>query len=255
MSARPPLARLTRVTHLACPVVAYDWPFARMQAEAIAAHWRTRVARQPALFDGRVLLCRAPRCAEGVFHADFFETDFSAFLAWRDFGWPDARVFNGFAMAALRSADGAHLLGEMAPHTANAGQCYFPAGTPDRDDVHNGALDLAGSLARELREETGFDIETALVDPFWTVVAVSARIALMRGVRLPQTHDAAMAIARRHIAQDPHAELAGLRAVREMDDLAGATTPDFVRVYLQDMYAQERSARTRDRQSGGAQPG
>ena len=52
-------------------------------------------------------------------------------LAWRDFGFPDANIANGFSMAALLSADGAFDLGEMAPHTANAGAIYFPSGTPD----------------------------------------------------------------------------------------------------------------------------
>jgi hypothetical protein len=45
-------------------------------------------------------------------------------------------------MAALRGADGAFLLGEMAPHTTNGGQIYFLAGTPDPSDVFDGKVDL-----------------------------------------------------------------------------------------------------------------
>ena len=37
-------------------------------------------------------------------------------------------IDNCFSMAALRSDDGAFLLGEMAHHTYSAGQIYFPAG-------------------------------------------------------------------------------------------------------------------------------
>ncbi len=48
------------------------------------------------------------------FSADYFETDFASFLAWRDWGFPDNSVFNGFGMGALRGSDGAFVLGEMA---------------------------------------------------------------------------------------------------------------------------------------------
>jgi hypothetical protein len=62
---------------------------------------------------------------------DYFEVDYADFVDWRAIGDSDEPVFNCFAMAALRGADGAFLLGEMAPHTVNGGQTYFPAGTPE----------------------------------------------------------------------------------------------------------------------------
>ena len=109
--------------------------------------------------------------------ASYFETDFASFLAWRDWGFPDRDVFNGFGMGALRCSDGAFLLGEMADHTANAGRIYFPAGTPDLDDVKLGAVDIAGSIAREIEEETGL-----------TPVGLPRRRALgLRGHRVPRS--------------------------------------------------------------------
>ena len=56
MSAKPVIRR---VAALHCPVTSYEWAFARDQAQAIADHWRKRVAQQPRMFDGRVLLQHA----------------------------------------------------------------------------------------------------------------------------------------------------------------------------------------------------
>ena len=85
----------------------------------------------------------------------FLQTDFASFLAWRDWGFPEAGVTNCFSMGALRTSDGAWLMGVMAPHTAGAGKIYFPAGTPDPGDIVDGRVDLAGSVIREVAEETG----------------------------------------------------------------------------------------------------
>ena len=69
------------------------------------------------MWNGRVLLGRNPVFAGDRFSASYFETDFASFLAWRDWGFPDPGVFNGFGMGALRCADGAFVLGEMGQHT------------------------------------------------------------------------------------------------------------------------------------------
>jgi hypothetical protein len=71
-----------------------------------------------------------PVSHKGVDHVAM--TDYADFVAWRAIGDSDEPVVNCFAMAALRSADGAFLLGEMAPHTMNGGQIYFPSGITDR---------------------------------------------------------------------------------------------------------------------------
>ena len=38
---------------------AYDWPFAKVEAAAIDAHWSRRKAEQPGFFNGRVLMMTA----------------------------------------------------------------------------------------------------------------------------------------------------------------------------------------------------
>src|SRR6516225_6622797 len=85
----------------------------------------------------------------GVLRGASFETDYASFLAWRDWGCPGVGVFNVFAAAALQSAAGAFLLGQMAPFTSSAGRWVFPCDTPNRDDISSaGMLDLCLMIRR-----------------------------------------------------------------------------------------------------------
>ena len=146
---KPPV--IHRVSALDLAVEPWAWPFAEARRAEIAAHFADKQREKPAMWNGRVLLGRNPVFAGDRLSASYFETDFASFLAWRDWGFPDQAVFNGFGMGALRCADGAFVLGEMGQHTANAGRIYFPSGTPDLDDIRDGALDISGSVAREAR--------------------------------------------------------------------------------------------------------
>ena len=152
--------RLLKVGELDLRFEPTRWTFAERQATSIATHWARLTKAKPSLFNGRVLLLGQREFetgADGVrrLKGVFFETDYADFVAWSDFGHPTEPVDNCFSMAAVRSDDGAFLLGEMAHHTFNAGQIYFPAGTPDPSDVFDGKVDLEASARRELLEETG----------------------------------------------------------------------------------------------------
>ena len=92
---------------------------------------------------------------------------------------------NCFAMGALRGNDGGFVLGEMAPHTANAGKIYFPAGTPDPTDVTSGTVDLVGSVMREVFEETGLTSADFVPEPGWVTVLAGPRIAHMKVLTAP----------------------------------------------------------------------
>jgi 8-oxo-dGTP pyrophosphatase MutT (NUDIX family) len=217
------------------------WAFASSRAADIAAHWQRRLAANPALFNGPVLLLRAAGitiAADGrrVFSGTFFPTDYRAFLAFRDFGFPDPQVRNGFAMAALRTCDGAFLVGEMAGHTAIAGQVQFPAGTPDPKDIRRGRggafVDLEASALRELAEETGLKPEQMTVAPGWTVVTEGARLAFMKELRsaaaAPVVHKQVTAF----LAADPQPELCAVHCVQGPHDIGGMNLPGFMRAYL-----------------------
>ena len=161
----------------------------------------------------------------------FFEVDFAAFLAWRDFGFPGGVVCNGFSMAALRGADGAFLLGEMAAHTANAGSVYFAAGTPDRQDVFGERVDLTASVTRELEEETGVAAGETLYDDSWTVIYDPPRIACMKIMQLDVSSEKAKARIEAFLASEQRPELSRMHIARRASDLDGLRAPDFVRAF------------------------
>lgn len=218
----------------------FDWAFAREQADAIAAHWAKLTVGKPAMFNGRIMLQHRAAIADGVFRAGYFGADYATFLAWRDFGLPPPAIRNGFAMAALRAADGAFLLGRMGAHTANAGKVYFAAGTPDEEDVRaDGTLDLAGSVTRELCEETGLRLDEIAVEERWTAVIMPGRVAFMRPVAIERDAEDARALMMERIARQDEPELSEIVIVRNLADCAAHDMPPFMTSYLAHIFGRD----------------
>ena len=167
------------------------WPFAVARRAEIDAHFVKLRVEKPEMWNGRVLMMRRGDIADGVLTGAYLETDFASFIAWRDWGFPDTTMCNCFAMAALRAADGAFLLGQMGPHTATAGQIYFAAGTPDPADIVGDTVDLERGVIRELTEETGLTLADVTPQPGWTATPFGQRIALMKIVQAREDADCA----------------------------------------------------------------
>jgi 8-oxo-dGTP pyrophosphatase MutT (NUDIX family) len=214
----------------------HRWQFAQARRDDIAAHFAMRRAAAPALWNGRVLLMRDHAIADGTLRGVFFETDFADFMAWRDWDCPDRDVVNCFAMGALRASDGAYLLGVMGAHTANPGRVYFPAGTPDPDDVRGDTVDLAANVMREVAEETGLTAPDFSVAPGWSAVVTGPRIALMKRIDVPHPAEAVRQTILRHLAADAEPELADIRIVRSPRDF-DPMMPHFVTAYLSHVWA------------------
>ena len=162
--------------------------------------------------------------------------DFRAFVSLCDFGFPDSSVRNCFAAAALVSSDGAYVLGEMGAHTAHAGRVYFPCGTPDMDDVRETAsgsrVDLAGSVLRELEEETGLRPDEVSVDPGWLLVFEGPRVACMKIVRSSLSADALTSRIDNFLRNQKEPEFVALHIVRDLADLKPDAMPGFTRAFL-----------------------
>jgi 8-oxo-dGTP pyrophosphatase MutT (NUDIX family) len=223
---------ILRVDAIDCDIEPYRWAYAETHDAAIRAHWAELAARKASVFDGRVLMMHRHAIERGVLRGSCFETAYSRFIAWRDFGCVDYSVRNVFGMAALRAADGAFLVGEMGAHTASAGKVYFPAGTPDLSDVRDGRLDLDGSVLRELEEETGLSPGAVAVVPGWTLVMPEPRIACMREVVLDKRADEAAASINATLASQQDPELSAVHVVRNAVEALRYDMPDFMFAYL-----------------------
>jgi 8-oxo-dGTP pyrophosphatase MutT (NUDIX family) len=230
-AAHLPVA-IHRVTQLDMRYDKWTWPFAVERRADIDAHFAAKQAEKPKLWNGRVLLSRNPDFTGDRFSADYFETDFASFLAWRDWGFVDKSVFNGPGMGALRGNDGAFVLGEMAAHTANAGRIYFPAGTPDLDDLRDNMVDIAGSVVREVEEETGLKPADYRADGPWHCVVSDGVISIIRILEADLPGEALRAKIENNLARQQSPEFSAIHLVRGPADFTPAM-PRFVTAFIE----------------------
>jgi 8-oxo-dGTP pyrophosphatase MutT (NUDIX family) len=216
----------------------WSWPFAADRREEIGRHFARLQRQRSGVWNGRALLLNRYAIRDRVLHGACFEADYASLCAWRDWEFPDASVYNIFSAAALQAADGAYLVGEMAPDTAPAGLLYFPCGTPEPDDVDAaGTLDLAGNLQRELREETGIEIGELTAEPGWSLVRDRGYIALMKRLTAGQSAEELRAGIMRHIARDARPELTDVHIVRGPADI-DPRMPRFMVAFLEHAWEQ-----------------
>jgi 8-oxo-dGTP pyrophosphatase MutT (NUDIX family) len=214
------------------------WDFAEQQRSEIDVHWQKLLIEKPTMFNGTVLIQHRFTIENGIYHAAYTPVDYASFTAWIRFGRPGLPRRNGFAMGALRSADGAFLLGVMGAHTFNAGQIYFPAGTPDMSDVTDaGIVDLATSVTRELMEETGIRPDEIDIGSGWTMVLDDYRCAFMKPVTLHQNAVTARRLILERFATETDQELADIAIVRSIHDIDEAKTPDFAKTYMKSVFS------------------
>jgi 8-oxo-dGTP pyrophosphatase MutT (NUDIX family) len=228
---RPSDIAVVPVDRLELAFAPRPWPFASERRGEIDAHFAALRRVNPALWNGRVLMLHQYSIAEGVFRGSYLETDFASLLAWRHWDFPDGQMKNCFAMAALRGSDDAFLLGVMAPHTANAGRIYFPAGLPDLSDVDGMQVDLARNVAREIWEETGLSADDFEAQPGWTTVLAGPRIAQIKTFRAAETAETLRRRVLANLASQAQPELLDIRIVNSPSDF-DPMMPSFVTAFL-----------------------
>lgn len=201
-----------------------DHPFHRDNHRAASLNWQAEIAAKPALFDGRMIFQHRLRLKDGVLEGEGHVTPYSTYLWWRR--QPDgAGGRHVFAFPVIASSDGALIAVKMAEHTANAGQVYCAAGSLDPDDVVDGYCDIAGNMAREVREETGLDLSQAVTDGRYFASYRGRRLTILRLYRYPLTADVLLDRIAAHMAVDEEKEIAGAVAIRSADPAAHPYNP------------------------------
>jgi pyridoxine kinase len=212
------------------------WAWAQEHRAEIDAWFAALRRKRPAVWNGLVLLMHQQVIEHGVLRGRFLETDYASFAAWKDRGQPPAHVRDCFSAAAIRSADGAFLLGVMGPHTFNAGRIYFPSGTPDPGDVIDGQVDFEHSVRRELREETGLAIDDFTAEPGWTMVVDGALVALIKVLQARESAKALHARIIAFLAREKKPELVDIRVVYGPGDFHPAMER-FITAFLASRFA------------------
>lgn len=171
----------------------------------------------------------------GRFVGECFETEFKSFLWWREHDRPDRDVFDFFGTAALHSSENWLMLGRMAAHTASAGYLYPPCGSPTPSDYCDGALDLDGSLIREVLEETGITLAREQLNAGY-IISDGARIVYVRPVRIATTASRLALEIAGFIADQPNSELDHVCFVKRAGDLDEMKVPPFVTIYVKHIF-------------------
>jgi 8-oxo-dGTP pyrophosphatase MutT (NUDIX family) len=124
----------------------------------------------------------------------------------------------------------------MGQHTANAGRIYFPSGTPDLDDLSDGAVDIAGSVAREVEEETGLTPADYRAGAHWDCVVSGAAIAMIRMLNVEATSEELRARIEANLARQEQPELSAIHLVHDSRDFTGSM-PRFVTAFIEAQFA------------------
>lgn len=202
-----------------------SWSFSRRYRAEIDAHFADRKRQTPALWNGQVLLLRDPDISDEIFRGICFAVDYASFLAWRDWGFPGEETKENVAQGALRSADGAYLLGVMADHTSHPGSIHFPSGLPDLNDVTDASVNLHASMLREISEETGLIADDFVSSLYWRTIYGGPRVAHFKVLQLNEDATTLRTRILNHLARDPQPELADIRIVRSANDLRPEIDP------------------------------
>ncbi len=217
------------------------WPLPEELRAAVPAYWQGATADNPHLWDGRILGLSALTLEQGLLRANAHEDAYTAFMLWRQRGFPDIGITHAFTWALIVSADGALLYGRMGHETANAGRVYPPGGSLEPRDVRpDGSVDVLGSIELELAEDTGLAAGEAAAGEIVAVLD-GARVSVGRVFHFAQPATVLQARIRANIERQDHRELDDVAIIRSVADAERAGAVPYA-VAVADAFASGRLA-------------
>jgi 8-oxo-dGTP pyrophosphatase MutT (NUDIX family) len=193
-------------------------PFERENATAIAENWRKETEKNPALFDGKVVLLSSLTYADGRLDGHCHVIRFATFMLWRKTR-PFGSAEHAYAHAMPVTRDNALILIRMAGHTVNAGRAYFAAGSFEPQDFRADMADIDLNMAREVREETGMDLSGCERDPIYYLRSSEGASVIFRRYYLDEPAEAVAERIRAFVAAEEEPEIEGPVIVRGPRDL------------------------------------
>jgi len=210
-----------RVARLDLRVVPWRWPFADARRAEIDAHFaELNAARRRS---GTARLLAAAALNEDTFSADYFEPISPVSSRGATGTFPTHRCSTASAWAA-RAAATARIAGRDGGAHCQPGKVYFRrARRPRRHQ--EGRVDIAGSVAREVAEETGLTAADYRAAGHWDCVVAGSLIALMRGLDSDLDGEALRRRIEADLARQASPELAAIHLVRNARDITAAMPP------------------------------
>lgn len=198
------------------------WPMPDDLRASVSGRWAAMLEANPHIWDGRILGVSPPIMGDdGILRSEAREDAFSAFLTWREAGFPEMGIRNLFGSALVVSADGFLVLGLMGEDTANAGRIYPPGGSLEpRDVLEDGRVDVARSTEIELEEETGLKVADARLGNLIAVLD-GPRVSIGRAFHFDASAEELLTEIRGNLDKQEHRELADVVAIRRASDAAG----------------------------------
>ncbi|ODT67919.1 MAG: hypothetical protein ABS75_22335 [Pelagibacterium sp. SCN 63-23] len=215
------------------------WPMPAEMRAAVPELWARMKADKPHIWDGRILGFTPPVVgSDGILRAEAQEDAYSAFLTWREAGFPKIGVFHVFGTALILSADGALIFGVMAGDTVNAGRVYPPGGSLEPRDVRaDGVVDVDICIRTELEEETGLGAGDVTAGALLAIFE-GQRLSIARVFRSAEPAETLVARIRANLDLQEERELADVVACRSVADArAAGDVPGYAAHLLEEISA------------------